>query len=167
MANVRTLFKAEKDGTVLWSTMNPNPKDPNYDRYKNMHMAHKFANEKDKSTVEKTKGGNFLNDAKLFVFNDPPNTDQQKIPQWNWGKGLGDAADIWNCASWLFASNAEGLVHAFGGDAATKSAFKNTPDGVPTFWNIELPTIEANHPLKGDAKIGKYRALWCVLTLFF
>ena len=109
----------------------------------NMDAAKKFAGESNggKMTVELTKGGKFLNDKNLFTPG-------------NWAEGPADAADIWNCASWLFASNAEGLIHTFGGNPQTKSAFKNTPNQVPTFWNIELPTIKANHEKKGNAEIG-------------
>ena len=74
-----------------------------------------------KMTLEMTQGGIFL--ASLDLFN-------QIQPE--------RAAFVWNCASQLFARNAQGTMHAFARQLRTDTPYGNRR---PTFYNIELMEI--------------------------
>ena len=91
-----------------------------------------------KSTVELTAGGHILDGLGLFADN---NGITCKGACRN--EDRAQAGYYWNCASMWFAQQASGEIHAFGSKANMKSPFNN---GVPTFWNIELPNLLANNP---------------------
>ena len=114
-------FATTFGGAVFWSTdideeAHPNPGGP-----RNMKAAQAWAGANNKMTLEMTVGGKYLVDRNLF----------DNLP--------GDqAAFYWNCASQLFARGASGIMHAFARQLRTKTPYGN---GIPTFYNIELPAI--------------------------
>ena len=129
-------FSTAENGAVFWqsATLGPNGKQIQ----DNMKAAWAWvarAENSGKMTVEKTAGGLLLEDLKLFVARNDVTCPQRECTavDLNW------AGYYWNCASKWFAEQASGEIHAFGSHAKTTTPYG--ANGVPTFWNIELPTI--------------------------
>ena len=133
-----TDFHTAKDTAVFWQTAEGYVSADSTTQ-NNMKAAQDYAIRQNprKMTVELTAGGHILNDLKLFGDN---NGYTCPGPCTNDGKA--QAGYYWNCASMWFAQQATGEIHAFGSNAKKKSDFNN---GIPTFWNIELPNLLAKN----------------------
>ena len=125
-----------QNGAVFWQSATLGPNDKKIQD--NMKAAWAWVERPENSgkmTVEKTTGGTDLENLKLFEAQNPYTCPQRECTagDLNW------AGYYWNCASKWFAEQASGEIHAFGSHAKTTTPYG--ANGVPTFWNIELPNI--------------------------
>lgn len=105
-------FSTTKDGAVFWST----PR---------MVDAQNWAADHGKTTLEQTKGGQYLDDLDLFN----PSSGLTKK----------QAAEVWDIASKRFADGASGNVNVFSTGAKIEG-----PHGKRTWWRIEKPALMEN-----------------------
>lgn len=106
-------FSTKPDSAVFWSD-------------KNMRIAQKWAADNNKTTLEQTLGGKYLDDLDLFGKGSPLNPKQ--------------AAEIWDIASKRFAQGASGNVYVFSTGAKKISQYGH----LRTWWRIERPTLMEN-----------------------
>ncbi|GEM56366.1 hypothetical protein B0A58_00200 [Flavobacterium branchiophilum NBRC 15030 = ATCC 35035] len=112
-------FSTVEDGAVFWSD-------------KNMRTAQKWAESSStgKTTLEQTKGGEYLDNLDLF---NPKN-----------GLDGSQAAEVWDTASKRFAEQAKGEINVF-----DEGAERYGPYGERTWWRVEKPILEANKNVSG------------------
>ena len=133
-------FSTEKNEAIFWQSAVRGPR--NELLQCNMRAAWDWAAKQTppRKTVEKTAGGLDLEDMKLFEAQNQYTCPGRACT----GADLAKAGYYWNCASMWFAQQASGEIHAFGSNAKLKTDYGG--NGIPTFWNIELPNLLENNP---------------------
>jgi len=106
-------FSTTKDGAVFWSG-------------KNMLTAQSWALGSNKTTLEQTKGGEYLVGLELFSKNSNLSGAQ--------------AAEVWDIASEKFSQRASGDLAAF----STGAKRENDYGSIRTWWRVEKPALENN-----------------------
>ena len=133
----RTDFTTGRNKAVFWQTEKGKKSGVNS---KNMEAAQRYARRANKMTLEMTKGGRIMDEMNLFR-DDNGITCKHKCTREEKKK----AGFLWNCASKWFAQGVTGDVDAFGSNARVQNDY--VKNGIPTFWNIELPTLLRNNAL--------------------